>query len=218
MFVNSIDTKPIFTKPDGVVIRDLTQTMLNLKSTSYVTYKLYKVPKEYRMRPDLISRSVYNNSLYAEIILKYNGISNPFTINEDDVILIPDLNDAQQKILTPKEVEQESKAEKIRNAYKYIDPLKIPSKGEALKQYNQRQIVDVPADALPPNFAKPGESQVTYRGGRVYFGAGVETCLENGISTGEFLTNVINNKRNKGANNANPPGSTNNNNNRNEGR
>lgn len=210
MFVNSIDLKPLFTKPDGTQIRDLTQTMINLKSTSYVTYKLYKVPRDYAMRPDLISQAVYNNALYAEIILKFNSISNPFTIDEDDIILIPDLNDAEQKILTPREAEQESRAEKIRNAYKYIDPLKIPSKGEVLKQYNQRQIVDTPADSLPPNFARPGESQVSYRGGRVYFGEGVNTCLENGISTGEFLTNVITNKRNRGAANANPPGSINN--------
>lgn len=217
MFVNSLDKKPFFTKPDGTLVRDLTQSMINLQSRSFVTYKVFKVPRDYRMRPDLISKAVYNNSLYAEIILKYNGISNPFSINEDDVILIPDLDDAEQKILTTQNRGEESQAEKIRNAYKYIDPLKYPKKDKKLKDYNKRQIVGVGEDALPPNFNQPGETQVTYRGGRVYFGEGVETCLENGISTGEFLTNVITNKRNRGANNANPPGSTNNNN-RNEGR
>jgi hypothetical protein len=195
MFVNSIDLKPLFTKPDGTAIRDLTQTMLDLKSRAYVTYKVFKVPRDYVMRPDLISRAVYNNSLYAEIILKYNGISNPFSIDENDVILIPDLNDAEQKIKTPESAKEESIAEKIRNSYKYIDPLKIPTNGEALKQYNRRQIVDTPAGALPPNFNQPGTSQVRYKGGRVYFGEGAETCLEDGISIGEFLTNVITNRR-----------------------
>jgi hypothetical protein len=197
MFVNSIDKKPLFTKPDGTTIRDLTQTMIDLKSKSFVTYKVFKVPRDYRMRPDLISKAVYNNSMYAEIILKYNGISNPFSIDENDVILIPDLNDAEQKIRTPEETKQESRAEKIRNTYKYLDPLKLPSRDKVLDQYNQRQIVDAPADSLPPNFSPPGTSQVRYDKGRVYFGEGAETCLKNGMSTGEFLTSVIRNRRNR---------------------
>lgn len=195
MFVNTIDKKPIFTRPDGTVVRDLTQTMLNLQSRAFVNYTLYRVPRDYVMRPDLISKAVYNNSLYAEIILKYNGISNPFSINEDDVILIPDLNDAEQKIKEPADSMEESRASKIRNTYKYIDPLKVPRNGELLKQYNQRQIVDAPPAALPPNFNEPGASQVRYKAGRVYFGEGAETCLKDGMTTGEFLTNVIRNRR-----------------------
>lgn len=215
MFLNSIDQKPLFTKPDGTVIRDLTQSMLNLKSTSFSNFTVYKVPRDYRMRPDLISRAVYNDSLYTEIILKFNGISNPFSIDEDDIILIPNLDDAEDNIVTPQQIQMESAADKIRNAYKYIDPLKYPKKGEKLKAYEQRDLSGGGSEELlPANLNRSGESQVSYRNGRVYFGPGVETCLENGISTGEFLTNVITNRRNRGANNANPPGSTN----RNEGR
>lgn len=220
MFLNSLDQKPLFTKPDGTVVRDLTQTMLNLKTPSFANYTIYKVPRDYRMRPDLISRAVYNDALYTEIVLKFNGISNPFSINEDDIILIPNLDDAEDVIATPQQIEMESAADRIRNAYKYIDPLKYPSKGDALKAYEQRNLSDTPTDLLPPNFNRAGESQVSFRKGRAYFGPGVDTCLENGISTGEFLTNVITNRRNRGANNANPPGSTRNrnSNNRNEGR
>ena len=86
MFKYSVDNKPFFTIPDGEKVRDLTQTIFELKNRNYVAYNVYKVPKEYRMRPDLISKSVYNDSAYAEIILKYNGISNPFSINQGDVI------------------------------------------------------------------------------------------------------------------------------------
>ena len=197
MFNSSIDTKPHFTRPDGIVIRDLTQSMFELKTNDYVAYNVFRVPKEYRMRPDLISKSVFNNSLYAEIILKYNGISNPFTIDEGDIILIPDLDSAKGKIKSAGVNEADDKANKIRNSYKYIDPLKRPKKAdkEQLKKFNDRQIVDVTEGSLPPNFAKEGTSQVTYRNGRVYFGEGVETCLKNGMSTSEFLTNVIKNRK-----------------------
>jgi hypothetical protein len=140
MFNNSIDTKEFFTKPDGTKIRDLTKSMLNLKSRNYISYEVYRVPKDYAMRPDLISKSVYNNSIYAEIILKFNGISNPFSIDEGDLILIPDLDSARDKVKDP-EKGSESMANRIRNTYKYIDPLKIPKPSDALEDYNTRQYI-----------------------------------------------------------------------------
>jgi len=50
-------------------------------------------------------------------------------------------------------------------------------------------------DRLPPNIAEKGTSQITKRGGRVYFGEGVETCLQSGMSASEFLTTVIKNRK-----------------------
>jgi len=194
MFKSTIDEKPFYTRPDGEIIRDLTQTAFELKNRNYITYNVYKVPKEYKMRPDLISQSVYNNSSYAEIILKYNGISNPFSINEGDIILIPDLDSAKQKMKKPGGSETD-KSKKIRDSYKYIDPLKRPTKdGEATK-FDER---DIPKDALPPNIADEGDGQVQLRNGRAYFGKGADTCLQDGMSASEFLTTVITNRnRNK---------------------
>ena len=192
MFVNSIDRKKFFTRPDGVKVRDLTYSMFDLGSNNYISYNVYRVPKEYQMRPDLISKSVYNNSVHAEIILKFNGISNPFSIKEGDVILIPELDSAQQKINKTGTQEGTSKADKIRNAYKYIDPLKKPKRDPNLTDYDQRKIASTPANALPPNFSEAGTKQLTYRGGRVYFGEGAEeNCLTNGMTQSEFITKVI---------------------------
>ena len=56
----------------------------------------YIIVNEYYVaRPDLISLAVYGNDRYADVICKYNGISNPFEINENDVIMIPSLNNVQ---------------------------------------------------------------------------------------------------------------------------
>lgn len=52
---------------------------------------LYIVTKEYVARPDLISQAYYQDDRYADIICKVNGISNPFELNENDVLLIPSL-------------------------------------------------------------------------------------------------------------------------------
>lgn len=49
------------------------------------------VEKDYIARPDLISLAVYGDDRYADLICKYNGISNPFELNENMIILIPPL-------------------------------------------------------------------------------------------------------------------------------
>ena len=189
MFLNSLDRKPIFTRSDGIDIKDLTASMFNPATDNYISYTVYKVPKEFAMRPDLISAAVYNNTLYAEIILKYNGISNPFSINEDDVILIPDLGSVQTMI-SPQKGTSTDAAKTIRDSYKYIDPTKIPKPSP---DFENRQIVaGASGSSLPPNMAAEGEAQITYRNGRVYFGENVTTCLQNGMTASEYITNAIN--------------------------
>lgn len=49
------------------------------------------VNKYYVARPDLISLAFYGTDEYADIICKVNGISNPFELNEDDLLDIPPL-------------------------------------------------------------------------------------------------------------------------------
>lgn len=48
------------------------------------------VNKMYIGRPDLISLAVYGTDEYADIICKLNGISNPFELNENDILFMPD--------------------------------------------------------------------------------------------------------------------------------
>ena len=191
MFLNSIDKKPFFVRPDGIRVRDLTASMFNMSSNNYVSYQAYKVPKEFEMRPDLIAGAAYNNTLYAEFILKYNGISNPFTIKEGDLILIPAL-ETMKVIVSSPNGGTPAGGNTIRDSYKYIDPLKFPKVNST---FQNRQIAAVPNGALPPNIAKEGETQIAYRNGRVYFGESVQTCLTNGMSQSEYLTTVIKNKK-----------------------
>lgn len=192
MFTNSLDKKPNFTTPNNVKIKDLTYSMFDLAALNYISYNVYKVPREYEMRPDLIAGSVYNNSVYAELILKFNGISNPFSIKEGDYILIPDLNSITAIVAKPSGTDTDG-AKAIRNSYKYIDPVKIPKSDSTFQ--NRQLVGGAKEGALPPNISKEGEPQITYRNGRVYFGEGVDTCLTNGMTSSEFLTTVIKSKR-----------------------
>lgn len=212
MFPNTLDKKPIITKSDGIKIRDLTQSIFDFDANNFVTYTAYKVPKEYVMRPDLISQAVYNNTMYTELILKYNGISNPFTIEEDDVILIPGLDSARDNLKKRTDSNMMNTENQIRKTYKYIDPTKQPIKDPLINDFDNRDLENrligtdgtdggnllggettLSDGALPPNISEDGTSQINIRNGRVFFGEGIglSACLRNGMSNSDFLTKVI---------------------------
>lgn len=48
------------------------------------------VNKYYVARPDLISLALFGTDEYGDIICKMNGISNPFDLNEDMIIAVPE--------------------------------------------------------------------------------------------------------------------------------
>jgi len=192
MFNNSIDNKPFFTKDDGTMLKDLTKSMFNfsIENNDVPIYNLYKVPKQYVMRPDLISQAVYGDTKYAEIILKFNGISNALTINEGDIIVVPPLESAQKQIAPSGQAADA--ANKIRKSYLYIDPLKIPKRSAMVTDFEKLN-KDL-ANALPPNIAPEGATQIEYTNGRVQFGTNIgipaNKCLKNGQTISEFITIV----------------------------
>lgn len=49
------------------------------------------VNEYYIARPDLISLAVYGDDKYGDILCKLNGISNPFELNEGNILFIPSI-------------------------------------------------------------------------------------------------------------------------------
>lgn len=70
------------------------------------------VPKEYVARPDLVSLSVYGTDEYADLICKLNGISNPFELNEDMVLMLPEIDKLKSMVRV-----NASACEKIESEY-----------------------------------------------------------------------------------------------------
>lgn len=111
------------------------QTIKNDKGESYIDLmnKTYDasiyfsgtpliINKYYVARPDLISLALYGDDKYADIICKINGIDNPFELNEDDVIIVPNveyLNECIYKHNEDDNLIKDSKKETIQKIDKY---------------------------------------------------------------------------------------------------
>ena len=79
----------------SILINDETGIDLLYKSLKYnideieLEGKYIYVNEYYIARPDLISLAVYGDDKYADIICKINNISNPFELNEGNILFIP---------------------------------------------------------------------------------------------------------------------------------
>ena len=69
---------------------------ITMSMPKWVPYTIYTVSKSHVARPDIISRIVYGTDIYGDFICKVNGISNPFEINEGDLLVIPKIDSIKQ--------------------------------------------------------------------------------------------------------------------------
>lgn len=114
-----INYKPIISYNDDKYI-DLMGTTFNNDALYNPTPII--VNKYYVGRPDLISLAMYGTDKHADIICKINGISNPFELNEDDVILVPNieyLNECIAKTRPASDMITDADNEQIQKPDKY---------------------------------------------------------------------------------------------------
>ncbi len=117
---------------------------LDLPSTDHI------VTREEAGRIDLIARDEYGSSTDMEFILKFNGISDPFSINEGDVLKIPVPDSTIKKLERPGEVQNDIVRQE------FVDGKKLTKKDKRRidflkKKYKIKEV-------LPPNMLKSGFS------------------------------------------------------------
>lgn len=136
----------------------------------------------YHMRPDLVSQMMYDTDDYTEFVLKFAGISNPFTLDDDDVLLIP--NDSQAVgMMADNKNEMNGAADgvssgtmaQIRNFFKFVNTEYQSDRSS----YDRLKATKIPSGVIdttaqqelePPYISEDGKTAVTIRNGRVYFG------------------------------------------------
>lgn len=120
-------------------------------------------------RIDLIANAYYRNINKAELILKYNNISNPFSINEGDVLLIPDDRYplVKWKRVNPMASEEISELN-IRD--QFVNSKRLSERDAKRIEYLKRkaaQKANGASEILPPNILKPGEKNIIIENGKI---------------------------------------------------
>lgn len=189
MFIFEIfNRKKLFKKNDEEIL-DLTKSSLNYKNTNIRIQSFVKVTAEMTMRPDLIAHQAWGSDTYTDILLKFNAISNPFSIEEGDIISIPYLDDMLKNLT------EEDEREDIRDML--LDPSKLSEKDKKRIEYLQRKAQERGKSAsqqpLPPNFENPDTNEIVIKDGVVTFANNgpINTECGDTISKAEFKAKMI---------------------------
>lgn len=106
-----LDYKILKNKPkieiDNESTIDLLSKSIDLEKS--MTGQFVEVNEYYVARPDLISLAIYGDDKYADIICKVNGISNPFELNEGQLIFLPTYETISNLIITENNNKKTSK-------------------------------------------------------------------------------------------------------------
>lgn len=158
----------------------------------------YLVTGDTAMRPDLISKTMYGNFDQVEKILKFNGISNPLSLEEGDILIQWDIFSLERNMRSQNNEAQN----KVDVRKQYITPEKKSKIDPALKEFNKRlKAKKLPDTALPPNYANFGEKEIELRNGVMVFGANVSKSSNGNegnepLSRTEYIKNLVKNRTN----------------------
>lgn len=215
MFDNTIDKKSHYINNDGVEMVDLCDTIFSTQQST-VNCSFYKVTRDMKMRPDLMSISTYGEDIYTEMIMKYSEISNPFAIDEGDIIAVPLLNGIYDEIKDTMLVSPEAghTYDLVKNYHKYIDKSKWNDfNGTKEPEAIGSKQNETNTPQIEPNMANNGKSGINIINGRLYFGPNISVkatdvedvdgnndiqnnlvdCAKNGVTIGQFINATIKN-------------------------
>ena len=176
MFQHTLDSRKEIVDWEGNRLIDLFPSVFDFKSNQIENYNVYKVTENFVCRPDLVSLRYYGTTEKTEYILLYNGISNPFSLDKDDILMVPNpaQADAQMKNFNSESTSMNqfglNRTLAIKNAYKYISEKKFP-KANANLAFDNSNIGDTSTKrGLPTYEVDTDAAAVVVRNGRVYFG------------------------------------------------
>lgn len=207
MFTNTIDKKKFVTDNNGNQLVDLAASIFSKSAAGLNSYQTVKLTSHYQMRADKVAFAEYGTDEYTEYILKYSGVSNPFSIAEDDVLFIPDPGQAESQM---QDIEDEKTeiANQVQTYYKFTN---TDFKSDS-KSYDNLANKVIPkgtprqenAGFTVPYISDEGTS-ITIKNGRMYFGTDAgniaspeqyakelatkldEKCAVNGMSLTDFV-------------------------------
>lgn len=171
--IDTLNKKPLFTTPGNESIIDLSAPAFVYKNDVAITKTCF-VTDDMEMRADLVARVYYGDSNKLDYILKFNGISNPFALQQGTILLIGDAKEMEQNFT--KETSQ--KLDDIRK--RFFDSSRLSKKDQKRLELIKKKGEGASAAAnLPPNMAEVGDKEIKVKDGVVVFGGDVVANKDN---------------------------------------
>lgn len=157
-------------------------TMIFTNRNEQTGVRQHIVKEDEITRPDLIALEYYGDHSKTDIILKFNGISDPFSLQPGDVLDIPGSGIAFHKLERPTSNEDNP----IKN--QFLQGKRLSKKDdrriEALKKkYNKDML-------LPPNVIPVGKKNYKFDKGLVTFGAQAQNADVNDPVVQQVLEDI----------------------------
>jgi len=186
MKIHLIDLKTEM-ESNGIKMLDFLENnfKVNYSDPNLQIWKAFIVEDRHICRPDLISYEAYQNVNYVDIILKFNQISNPFSMSVGDLLLAPSLSAAIRFYR-----EDRLRASKIINDTKalFIDPKKASKKDlarlEQLQKIAARRGTGA-SEIKPTNLLRDNESPYKTDGNMITFAPSISVSGSNFQATNQ---------------------------------
>ncbi len=151
-------------------IWNLTNSSITFNNVRVQVSEVYYVTDDDQMRPDLIAYYRYSNQGRMGTLLKFNGYSNPFSLDTGQILYIPLEKSITDGFDSKKNLDKKGNTNSSpSNAFKKAQESKISKPSEGRKKYVENKIKNKPAQVLPPNMTQPGEQTVIRKDGTIIF-------------------------------------------------
>jgi hypothetical protein len=163
-----MNLKTLYNKTKDAIKLAITQpTMIFRNRVGATILTEHVVREDDIVRPDRIALLYYGDQSKLDMILKFNGISDPFSLAVGETILVPDPSTAYYKLERPRSYEENIVKQQ------FIDTKRMSKKDarriEALKKKYNKEVL------LPPNVIPVGKKNYEFDGGEVRLGAQAQT-------------------------------------------
>ena len=172
---------------DDIKMLDLTDQVIVIKKQLEFSRPPIVVPKEFEGRPDLISKLVYGSEDHTDLLLFFNGYSNPLMIEAGMTLIVPDLNSMLMNVEDKQETDTENESKKNFNK-------KLPKKDEKRIRQLISKKTGVPVDQVdvrPPNIPAEGIKPTQVEDGKIILGTDVAERCKNELSETQNLSEII---------------------------
>ena len=172
--------KYVIEKKNKDLASDLTRSSIDRGAFANIAANSrYIVDEFHEMRPDLIALALYGDQNMTDLLLKYNAISNPFSLEKGTILFVPKREDLINMVIFPTEIPDIGALGSEKREDLFLNPKNNKDK-DRIKQLKEDSDV---GEILPPNVNKKGDKNVKIKDGKLIFGEDVtsvnkENCPE----------------------------------------